>query len=481
MKTRVENDQLWRGMVFPDDYTNPTPQEKYHLVVIGAGPAGLITAIGAAGLGAKVALIEAHAMGGDCLNVGCVPSKALLHAAKEVKGGKLEPREAFDWAHKVRTDIAHHDSVEKYSDAGVDVFLGKGVFSSDNLVKVGDIELRAKAFVIATGSQPFIPPISGLKESEPHTNETIFDLDDAPKKLGILGAGPIGCEMAQAFADLGSEVHVFEMAPQILPRETAEAAGLVQASLEEKGVTFHTGTACDSVTKDNNTYSVTSGNKTMQVDQLLAAIGRAANFRSLGLENTSVKTHDRGITVDEHFRTNANNIYAIGDVSSRYQFTTYADAQARAVIQNALFPGNKKTNPEILPMCTYTKPEIAHIGLTVADAEQKSIAFDKYRYDFKELDRARTEDDDIGFVEVLTEKGSDKILGATLVGNDAGDQIAPISVMMSNKLGLGSLSNTLFCYPSRSEYLKRLSDSYNRTKLTPTVSKWMKRWLSWTL
>jgi len=481
MKTRVENDALWKGMVFPDNYQNPAPQEKYHLVVIGAGPAGLITAIGAAGLGAKVALIEAHAMGGDCLNVGCVPSKALLHASKKVKNGAATTTEAFDWTHKVRTDIAHHDSVEKYTEAGVDVFLGEGKFIDNKRVMVKDQELRAKAFIIATGSKPFVPPIPGLKEAQPHTNETIFDLEQAPAKLGVLGAGPIGCEMAQAFADLGTEVHVFEMAPQILPRETARAAGLVQSSLEKKGVTFHTGAAVESVNRSGATSSISAGGQTIEVDEVLAAIGRQANFRNLGLENTSVKTHDRGITVDEYFRTTADNIYAIGDVSAKYQFTNYADAQARAVIQNALFPGNKKTDPQILPMCTYTDPEIAHIGLTAAEADQKGIAYDNYTYDFGELDRARTEDDEIGYAEVLTQKGSDKIIGATIIGVDAGDQIAPISVMMSNKLGLGSLSNTLFCYPSRSEYLKRLSDNYNRTRLTPTVANWMKRWLKWTL
>ena len=480
MNDRITMDQSWKNMVFPSDYTNPVPKEKYHLVVIGAGPAGLITAIGAAGLGAKVALIEAHAMGGDCLNVGCVPSKALLHASKKVKAGKLDTKQAFDWAHEVRTEIAHHDSVERYTEAGVDDFLGEGKFTSDNEVQVGDSKLHAKAFIIATGSQPFVPPIPGLLESKPHTNETIFDLEQAPKSLGILGAGPIGCEMAQAFADLGTEVHVFEMAPQVLPRETPKAAGLVQASLEEKGVTFHTGAPVNKISGSGK-YTINTDEKSYEVEEILTAIGRKANFENLGLENTSVTTHDRGITVDNYFRTTCSHIYAIGDVSSSYQFTNYADAQARAVIQNALFPGNKKTNPDILPMCTYTNPEIAHIGLTVPEAEQKNIDIDVYTFDFGELDRGRTDNERVGYAEVVTVKGKDKILGATIVGIDAGEQIAPISIMMSNKIGLGDLGSTMFCYPSRSEYLKRLSDNFNRTKLTPTVAGAMKKWLSWSL
>ncbi|MBT8141504.1 MAG: FAD-dependent oxidoreductase [Gammaproteobacteria bacterium] len=479
--SRTTSDAEWKSLIFPHDYQNPIPQDKYHLVVIGAGPAGLVTAIGAAGLGAKVALIEAKAMGGDCLNVGCVPSKALLAAAKKVKNGKLSPEKAFDWVHQVRANISHHDSVERFSDAGIDVFLGRGKFTDAHTVMVGEAQLKAKAFVIATGSEPFVPPIAGLESVAVHTNENIFDLQTAPKSIGILGGGPIGCEMAQAFADLGSEVHLFEMAEQILIREHPEAAKLVSDSLEQRGVHLQLGEAVRQLAPSENGILVTAGDTSVEVECVLAAVGRKANFQQLDLDKAGVETHKRGITVDSHFRTSQKHIFAIGDVSSKYQFTNYADAQARAVIQNALFPGNSSTNTDLLPWCTYTKPEIARIGLDAADAKERGIEVDTYRYDWKDSDRAQTEDDKLGFVEVLTKKGSDKLLGATIVGSDAGDQIAPLSVMLSTGTGLKDLSASLFCYPTRSEYLKRLSDAFNKTRLTPTSAKLLKFWLDKTL
>jgi len=454
-KSRTELDQEWQSLIFPSDYQNPTPQDKYHLVVIGAGPAGLVTAIGAAGLGAKVALVESHAMGGDCLNVGCVPSKAILSAGKKVKAGKLTSEQALDWVHEVRTGISHHDSVERFSAAGIDVFLGHGQFTDEQHLEVlrdGQTTrvLTGKAFVIATGSKPFVPPIKGHDTVNVLTNETVFDLPEAPKSIGILGGGPIGCELAQAFA-------------QVLIREHPEAAKLVSDSLVKAGVNLHLGAGVSELENQNGQVLVKTDSNSVQVDEILFAVGRMANFNSLQLDKAGVTTHKRGITVDQHYRTSQKHIFAIGDVSSKYQFTSFADAQARAVIQNALFPGNKAANPDLLPWCTYTKPEISGIGLNERTAKEQGIEFDVYRYDWKDSDRAKAEDDLVGFAQVLTKKGTDKIIGATLVGTDAGDQIAPISVMISNDIGLGKLGNTLFCYPSRSEYLKRLSDAYNRT------------------
>lgn len=485
-KSRTELDQEWESLIFPSDYKNPTPQDKYHLVVIGAGPAGLVAAVGAAGLGAKVALIESHAMGGDCLNLGCVPSKALLSAGKQVKAGKLSSAQAIDWVHEVRTEISPHDSVERFTDLGVDVFLGHGQFTDSKHVEVireghETKTLTAKAFVIATGSQPFVPPIKGHDTVNILTNETIFDLPEAPKSLAVLGGGPIGCELAQAFADMGTEVHLFEMADQVLIREHPEAAALVAESLKQSGVTLHLGAAASELENVDGKVRLTADGKTFDTDEILFAVGRKANFEKLQLDKAGVTTHKRGITVDKHYRTSQKHIFAIGDVSSKLQFTSFADSQARAVIQNALFPGNSSANVDLLPWCTYTKPEIAGMGLSEKDAQEQGIAYDVYRYDWKDSDRAKSEDDKVGFAQVITKKGADKIIGATIVGSDAGDQIAPISVMVSNDIGLGSLGKTLFCYPSRSEYLKRLSDAYNKTRLTPTVAKLMKKWLDWTL
>lgn len=481
IKDRASSDKQWKDYIFPDNYTNPEPQDKYHLVVIGAGPAGLVTAIGAAGLGAKVALIEAKAMGGDCLNVGCVPSKALLAASKKVKAGELTPDKAFDWVHQVRAGISDVDSVERFSAAGIDVFLGFGQFVDANTVEVNGAKLKSKAFVIATGSEPFVPPIDGLDSVTVHTNETIFDLESLPESIAILGGGPIGCEMAQAFADLGSKVHLFEMADQVLIREHPEAAKLVSDSLVARGVNLQLGSAVSSLSSQGDNIVVKNGTSETTVNAVLAAVGRKANFHNLNLESAQVETHARGITVDKHYRTSQKHIFAIGDVSTPYQFTNYADAQARAVIQNALFPGNSSVNVDLLPWCTYTKPEIARIGVSSQEAEKRGIETDTYRYDWEHSDRSISEDDTVGFVEVLTKKGSDKIIGATIVGSDAGDQIAPLSVMISTNTGLKDLSNSLFCYPSRGEYLKRLSDAFNKTRLTPTSAKLLKLWLDKTL
>ena len=475
------SDKKWKDYIFPDDYKNPEPKEKYHLVVIGAGPAGLVTAIGAAGLGAKVALIEAKAMGGDCLNVGCVPSKALLAASKKVKTGALSSEKAFDWVHQVRAEISDVDSVERFSGAGIDVFLGHGHFVDAHTVEVNGAQLKAKAFVISTGSEPFVPPIKGIESVTVHTNETIFDLEKRPDSIGILGGGPIGCELAQAFADLGSEVHLFEMADQVLIREHPEAAKLVSDSLVNRGVHLQLGAAVSELTATDGKIIVKTERTETVVETVLAAVGRQSNFHNLSLDKAGVVTDKRSITVDKHYRTSQKHIFAIGDVSSPYQFTNFADAQARAVIQNALFPGNASANTDLLPWCTYTSPEIARIGLSPIDAENKGIEFDTYRYDWKNSDRAISEDDTVGFVEVITKKGSDKIIGATIVGSDAGDQIAPLSVMISTNTGLKDLSSSLFCYPSRSEYLKRLSDAYNKTRLTPTSAKLLKIWLDKTL
>lgn len=473
--------QVWKSLVFPADYKNPQPLEKYHLVVIGAGPAGLVTAIGAAGLGAKVALVEQHAMGGDCLNVGCVPSKALLHASREVKQGNMTAPEAFEHVRRVRAEIAEVDSVERFSNAGVDVFLGHAEFENESVLRVGDLTLKAKAFVVATGSSPLLPPIPGLAEANALTNETVFELDDAPARIAVLGGGPIGCEMAQAFTQLGSEVTLIEMADQLLARESADAADRVRAGLQASGVEIRTGTKVNKVSLSDGKHKITSDNGDFHADAVLAAFGRRPNVTKLGLDRAGVSVVDGRIETDRHYRTGNRRVWAIGDVSSVYQFTAFADAQARALIQNALFPGNSAADARLLPMCTYTTPELARIGLTPSEAKQRGTAIDCYRIEFSDLDRAITENNTAGFAEILTLKGKDSIIGATIVADRAGDLIGLISILMSQKIGLGDLKSTLFCYPTESEFLKKLSDQYNRTRLTPTVAGLMKKWLDWTL
>jgi pyruvate/2-oxoglutarate dehydrogenase complex dihydrolipoamide dehydrogenase (E3) component len=463
------------SLLAPPDYQNPTPQDRYHLVVVGAGPAGLITAIGAAGLGAKVALVEAHRMGGDCLNVGCVPSKALL----EYTAHQANPRfdEAFAWLREVRAGIAPHDSVARYNEQGVDVFIGHAQLNADGDVVVANVTLRARRVAICTGAVAGIPPIPGLREAAPLTNENVFDLTEPPSSLAILGGGAIGCELAQVFARLDVEVHLFELANRVLPLEIEEASAAVHESLVQSGVHVHVGAGVDSVSAENG-YLIKAGDVQVTCEKVLVALGRSPNTRNLGLDAAGVVVDERGfITTDAKLRTSNKKVFAAGDCTAKLQFTHHADAQARALIQNTLFPATSKVDGLVVPHCTYTQPEVAGIGPDPEDLRKQGIELDVYEFNFAELDRGRAELDGSGFARVYTKKGSDKIVSATIVGHDAGEQIAPIGILMSNDLGLGALGRTLFSYPTRSEYLKRLADAYNRSRFTPTVAGLFKRWL----
>lgn len=465
----------WRSLVFPANYRNPVPSGRYNLVVIGAGPAGLITSIAAAGLGARVALIERHAMGGDCLNVGCIPSKSLLAAA--ARGSSFEQAMAHVYA--VRARIAEHDSVERYTAAGVDVYLGAAQFVDAHRIRVGEAELATRKTVICTGARAFVPPIPGLDALEVRTNETIFDLQRLPPRLAVLGGGPIGCELAQAFARLGSAVQLIEMQPRLLPLEDDAAASAVAASLQRDGVGLRLGARVSGAARagDARVLILESGER-IEVDEVLVAVGRQRNLESLGLDAAGIRFDPRaGIIVDRNLRTSQRDVFAAGDVCSRLQFTHHADAQARIVIRNALFAGRARADRLVVPWCTYTKPEVAHVGASRRELEQTGTAFRAFRVQFAELDRGRTDADDDGFAEVLTASGSDRILGATIVGKDAGEQIAPIALMMTTGLGLGSLATLLLPYPTRSEYLRRIADAWNRTRLTPRSARLLGWWL----
>ncbi len=470
-----EFDKAWRAALAPPNYQNPTPKSRYHLVVIGAGPAGLIAAVGAAGLGAEVALIERHYMGGDCLNVGCVPSKALLEYTAAQSNSDFAG--AFAWLREVRAGIAPHDSVARYSELGVDVFLGHARLTSGGRVRVNDVELNARRIAICTGARAEVPPIPGLIDAMPLTNETVFELQERPQSLAILGAGPIGCELAQVFARLGVEVHLFELAPRVLPLECEAASASVAAQLTLEGVALHLSQAVDAVDGAGPT-SVHAGNESVTVERVLVAMGRRPNTDDLNLQAAGVDVDDRGwIAVDAKLRTRNRRIYAAGDCAARLQFTHHADAQARALVQNTLFAPTAKVDGLIVPHCTYTQPEVASVGLGAAELQAQNIPFDRYAVDFNDLDRGRAEPNGGGFAEVYTREGSDKILGATVVGHDAGEQIAMVCLLMSNRLGLSAAGKTVLSYPTRSEYLKRLADAYNRTRLTPTAAKAMQGWL----
>ena len=472
----AEFDDIAWGLLSPTDYQNPQPQPRYHLVVVGAGPAGLISAIGAAGLGAKVALIERHRMGGDCLNVGCMPSKALLAFSKQ-RGADFQ--HAFAWLREVRAGIAPHDSVERYTEAGVDVFLGDASFNAAGQICVGDTPLNARRIALCTGASAAIPPIPGLVESRPLTNETIFDLPAPPSSLAILGAGAIGCELAIALSRLGVSVSLFEMAERVLPLETLLASQAVAMALESSGVDLYLGQGVSAV-KGSGTVVV--GDQEIECERILVALGRKPNTDGLNLGAAGVSVDQQGFVVtNAKLQSNNKRIFAAGDCTARQQFTHHADAQARALIQNALFAPTASVDALIVPHCTYTDPEVASVGANPERLEKSAIAYDRFEFDLSELDRSRADPDSqlrpVQHAEVYTQKGSDKILGATIIGHDAGELIAPICLMMSNGLGLSAAQKTIFSYPTRSDYLKRLGDAYNRNRMTPTVARLFRWWL----
>lgn len=473
-------DQISWGLLSPQNYENPTPQSRYHLVVVGAGPAGLISAIGAAGLGAKVALIERHRMGGDCLNVGCMPSKALLAYSKR---SDADFQQAFSWLREVRAGIAPHDSVERYTEAGVDVFLGEAAFNDAGDICVNGMPLKARRIALCTGASAAVPPIPGLREAQPLTNETVFDLTEPPASLAILGAGAIGCELAQAFAGLGVKVSLFELAERVLPNETPMASQAVTTALEGAGVDVYVG---EGVQEIRGQGTVVCGGAEIHCERVLVALGRKPNTEGLNLEAAGVELNTQGsVVTNAKLQTSNKHIFAAGDCTAELQFTHHADAQARALIQNVLFAPTAKVDGLIVPHCTYTDPEVASVGATPHSLDVAGVPYDTFAFDLNELDRSRTDpkvkSGSIQHAEVYTQKGSDKILGATIVGSGAGELLAPICVMMSNGLGLSAAQKTIFSYPTRSEYLKRLGDAYNRSRMTPTVAKLFDWWLKRTL
>ena len=490
--------------VHPPDWTNPTPEGRYNLVVIGAGTAGLVTAAGAAGLGAKVALIERHLMGGDCLNVGCVPSKGIIAAARAAyaakSGGaefgiKIDPSDvkidfaaAMERMRKLRAGISKVDSAKRFSDLGIDVFMGQASFVDSQTVAVGDQQLTFKKAVICSGARADAPPIPGLDEVEYLTNENLFNLTELPKRLGIIGAGPIGCEMAQAFARLGSEVLLVEATHGILPREDPDASAIVRESLAADGVQL---LCCGKELKLAKTESGKGARLTVdshgksydeEVDHLLVSVGRTPNIDGLELEKVGVEYEKRGVKVSDQLQTTNPNIYAAGDICMQWKFTHAADFAARIVIQNTLFSiggfGKKKLSSLTMPWCTYTEPEIAHVGLYEKEAKDQGIETTTYTQSLDEVDRAILEGKTEGFVKIMVKKGSNKILGATIVADNAGDMISEITTAMNAKMGLGSLASVIHPYPTTADAIRKVGDQYNKTRLTERVKKIFKWWLA---
>jgi pyruvate/2-oxoglutarate dehydrogenase complex dihydrolipoamide dehydrogenase (E3) component len=486
------------SLVHPPNWQNPKPASRYNLVVIGAGTAGLVCAAGAAGLGAKVALIERHLMGGDCLNVGCVPSKAVIRAARAAaavrdagafgvhvpQGVTIDFGQAMERMRRLRAAIAPHDSVQRFSDLGIDVFIGEGRFVDGHTVEVAGERLNFKKAVIATGARAAAPPIQGLEEISYLTNESVFSLTELPKRLAVIGAGPIGCEMAQAFARFGSEVLLVETLHGILPREDADASGIVLESMQKDGVKL---LCCGKDLKlakadgGKIRFTVASHGKAYDevVDQLLVAVGRAPNVENLGLDAAGVAFTKKGVQVNDRLQTTQPDIYAAGDICSPFQFTHAADFMARIVIRNALFFGRSKASVLTIPWCTYTEPEIAHVGLYEKQAQEQGIAIDTFTRALREVDRAILEGHTDGLARVHVRKGTDKIVGATIVAANAGDLISEITLAMTHKLGLGRIATTIHPYPTQAEVIRQIGDAYNRTRLTPLAKSLFSRLMAW--
>jgi len=484
--------------VHPPGWKNPKPASRYNLVVIGAGTAGLVSAAGAAGLGAKVALIERHLMGGDCLNVGCVPSKALISAARAAAavrdagafGVKVPDGIEFDFGQamermrRLRAAIAPHDAAQRFRDMGIDVFMGSGQFIDGRTIAIEGQRLNFKKAVIATGARAAAPPIEGLQEVPYLTNETVFSLTELPRRLAVIGAGPIGCEMAQAFARFGSEVLLVEAMHGILPKEDRDASDIVLESMRSDGVKL---LCCGKELKlaraggGKIRLAVESHDKGYAeiVDQLLVAVGRAPNVEGLGLENAAIAFNQKGVQVNDRLQTTNPNIYAAGDICSPYQFTHAADFMARNVIRNALFFGRAKASALTIPWCTYTEPEVAHVGLYEEEAAAQGIAVDTFTRELSDVDRSLLEGRTNGLARVHVRKGTDKIVGATIVAANAGDMISELTLAMTHGLGLKQISAAIHPYPTQAEAIRQIGDAYNRTRLTPFAKSLFSRLMAW--
>jgi len=493
--------------VHPPTWQNPTPEGRYNLVVIGAGTGGLITALIASSLGARVALVERHLMGGDCLNVGCVPSKAVIrgaqivHEAREAGrfGMPASKEDLGDFGavmrrmREIRARISEEDSAERYSkEFGIDVFLGDARFEGQGCVRVGDQRLEYRKAVVATGARAVAPPVKGLAEAGYLDNETAFGLTERPKRLAVIGAGPIGCELAQSFRRLGSEVHLLERADQILTREDPDAASIVQDSMIADGVEMVFGCEIERVEKRAGPAGPEkvvhlscpgTGAGQLVVDEILVGAGRAPNVEDMGLESVGVEFDGReGIRVDDTLRTTNRRIWAVGDVCMKWKFTHAADAAAKIVVQNALFAvgpfGRKKLSDLVMPWCTYTDPELAHVGMSEHEAAEQGVEIDTYRASIAEANRAVTDGQEEGLVKVHVKKGSDRIVGATVVAAHAGELITQLTLAIQQGIGLGAFSQLIYPYPTQGEAIKRVAGAYTRTRLTATLKRLFERWLA---
>jgi len=497
LEPRDEHNRALEANVRPAEWINPEPAPRYNLVVIGAGTAGLVSAAGAAALGAKVALVERRLMGGDCLNFGCVPSKALLRSARaaadahaasqfgvDVGSVQVNFTRVMDRVRRLRSAISPHDSAARFRDLGVDVFLGEARFRGADRVEVVGKTLVFRKAILATGTRPAVPAIPGLAEAGFLTNETVFSLTELPRRLAIIGAGPIGCELAQAFARLGSQVTLIGDKSQILPREEPHLVAIVARQLQRDGVELLLNSLVMAVRRQDDESAVelmhTSERRVVVADTILVAAGRVPVADGLDLEAAGVGFDSReGVKVNDRLQTTNRRIFAAGDIASRLKFTHAADAMARIAVRNALFLGRRRVSALTIPWCTYTDPEIARLGLLPDEARRHGIEVQTFQQRLSAVDRAILDGETDGAAMVHVRAGSDRIVGATIVARHAGEMIAEVTLAMHGGLGLKMLSDTIHPYPTQAEAIKKLGDAFNRTRLTPRVRWLFGKWLGW--
>ena len=490
--TLMAHRKALQGFVKPEQFDT-------NLVVIGGGSAGLVTAYIAAAVKARVTLIEKHKLGGDCLNYGCVPSKALIRSAKFLShvtrsqefgikraDAEFDFAEVMERVQQVIRQIEPHDSIERYSGLGVDVVMGEALITSPWTVEVNGDTIRTRNIVVATGGQPFVPPIEGIDQVDYYTSDNLWDLREKPSRLAVLGGGPIGAELTQAFARLGVAVTQIEMLPRILLREDPEISEMVQQRFSAEGVRVLTGhTAKRFIKRQGRDFLVAeseNGEVEVEFDTLIVAVGRSPRSSGFGLEELGVRLNpNRTIEVNQYLQTSIPTIYACGDVAGPYQFTHVAAHQAWYTSVNSLFGLVKrfKVDYSVIPWATFTEPEIARVGLNETEAQEQGIAYEVSRYGIDDLDRAIADSEAHGFVKVLTVPGKDRILGVTIVGEHAGDLIAEYVLAMRHGLGLNKILGTIHIYPTLAEANKYVAGEWKRAHAPERLLKWVARFHNW--
>jgi pyruvate/2-oxoglutarate dehydrogenase complex dihydrolipoamide dehydrogenase (E3) component len=483
--------------VHPHTWNNPRPGAPYHLVIVGAGPAGLAAAEVAKALGARVALIEREMIGGDCLNNGCIPSKTIIRTAQLYAvmrdarhyGARVPSDITVDFpavmerVRRIRTHLSGGDSAHRLARDGIDLFFGDARFSGADTLTVNGEVLRFEKALIATGACPMVPTIPGLAEAGYLTNENVFDLTELPRRLMVIGGGPLGCELAQAFCRLGSKTTIVQDMPLFLGNEERDAAQILSDAFARDGIEVRLNTSAVAVRmeKGDKLVDLVSDDyqNTVAVDAILTGIGHVPNVQQLGLEAAGVD-YDiaNGVHVNDFLRTSNPNIYAAGDVCLEHKYTHTAEAAAHIVVQNALFGGRERLSELVVPWCTFTDPEIAHVGLYVREANRMDIPVKTFTIPMHEIDRAVTDGEEDGFVKIHVKGRTDKILGATIVARHAGDMINEITLAMVAGIGLRTLARVVQAYPTQGAAIQRAAQAYYRARFTPSIQARLRRWLT---